>query len=276
MKVMAAIANYKGWLAEDCSKSLEALFLYQPKEGEPQIEWMRTVSKGCAVLPRVRNHLVSVALQEGCHGILFIDDDIGFDAKDVYRMIGRGYGLIGAVPQKRNHRWNDPPSLAVAPSGMKFFSNDTGYDVGIPPEPKLPMALTFIASPVFREIEEAGLAPRYIYTPASGQKSVVSQFFGYELVPAPEWCLEYKVGKELGLETPMCEDGEDHFFCRRAAQVGYESLIDLTVELRHWEGQVLHDYSFKKYLAEHKDTLQAISEVRTKVDPYTPANEAAA
>jgi len=260
---MVAIPNYKGFLAEDTDKSLIDLFSYVPKDGEPKIQWGRSVSKGCPVLPRVRNHMCYEALAGGFDGLLFIDDDIGFNANEVYRMIGRGYGLIGAIPQKRNHKWNDPPSLAVPPPGVKYFKSDEGeYEVGIPPEPKLPMACTFIATQVLKDIDEAGLVPKYIYTPQSGQKAHCSQYFGYELVPAPEWSYEHQVGKELGVENPMCEDGEDHYFCRRAAQAGYESLIDVTVELRHWEGQVCHDYSYKKYLAENVAKMQAVEEAQ--------------
>jgi len=254
-RIMVAIPNYKGFLAADTSKSLEDLFLYNAKS-DYKINWSRAVSTGCPVLPRVRNHMIATMINEGCDGILFVDDDIGFDAADIYRMIQRGYGLIGAVPQRRNHAWNDPPSLAVPAAGVRFHKDANGeWDIGIPPEPKLPMACTFIAAQVCREIIEAGLAPEYIYTPGSGQRDVCHQFFGYELVPAPEWSLEYKTGKERGIDVPMCEDGEDHYFCRRAQQVGYESLIDLTVELRHWEGQVCHDYSYKKYLAENAKHL---------------------
>ena len=251
---MVAIPNYKGFLAEDTDKSLIDLFSYIPKDGEPKIQWGRSVSKGCPVLPRVRNHMVYEMLKGGFDGILFIDDDIGFEADEVYRMIGRGYGLIGAIPQKRSHKWNDPPTLAVSPMGMQFFKSEAGYEVGLPKEPKLPMACTFIAAQVFRDLE--GKVPQYIYTPMSGQKALCSQYFGYELVPAPEWSYEYAVGKEMGIETPMCEDGEDHYFCRRAAEAGYESLVDLTVGLRHWEGQVCHDYSFRQYLKDNAGTLQ--------------------
>jgi len=264
-KIMVAIANYKGFLAADTSKSLESLFLHN-YQSDFKINWMRSVSTGCPVLPRVRNHLVQTMLNEGCDGILFVDDDIGFEAAEVYKMIQRGFGLIGAVPQRRNHVWNAEPSLAVPPAGMRFAKTEEGYDIAFPPEPKLPMACTFIAAQVFRDILEedqrrakAGeplLCPPYIYTPSSGQRDVCHQFFGYELVPAPEWSLEYKTGREMGIEVPMCEDGEDHYFCRRAAMVGYESLIDVNVELRHWEGQVCHDYSFKKYLAENASNLK--------------------
>jgi hypothetical protein len=249
---MVGIANYKGFIAADTSKSLEDLFLYSQR-AKPQIEWVRCVSTGCPVLPRVRNAIIAKAMAENCDGVLFVDDDIGFDAKDVYRMIGHGYGLVGAVPQRRNHKWNDPPSLAVAPPGLKV-NRELG--LAVPPEPKLPMALTFISMQVINDIREAGLAPPYVYVP-SGEPAqpYMAQYFGYELVPAPEWSAEFALGKKLGIETPMCDDGEDHYFCRRADKVGYESVIDIEVELRHWEGQVLHDYSLKKFFAEHPEVL---------------------
>jgi hypothetical protein len=249
LRIMLAIPCYKGFLAADTSKSCEELFLYA-QQVEPKVEWIRAVSTGCPVLPRVRNSLVASALQKDCDAILFLDDDIGFEAKDVYRMIGhmfeRGYGVIGAVPQKRNHRWDDPPKMAISPEGMRVNQE---LRLGLPSEPKLPMALTLIACQVFRDIKAAGLAPSFVYPPPGEEaQKHMAMYFGYELNAAPDWSKEYALARKLGIQNPMTEDGEDHYFCRRAAAAGYECLIDLEAELRHWEGQVLHDWSMKKEL----------------------------
>jgi hypothetical protein len=78
----------------------------------------------------------------------------------------------------------------------------------------------------------------------------MAMYFGYEARACPEGSIEAKMSKRLGIANPMVEDGEDNYFCRRAAAVGYDSVIDLDVELRHWEGRVCHDYSLKKFFAE--------------------------
>lgn len=245
MKVLVALPSYKGWVAKDHARSVQNLFL-TPQNGV-QVEWVQCDSVGCPVLPRVRNAQCATALAQGCDAILFIDDDIGFEPSDVFRMLNHGVGVVGAVPQKRNHKWDDPPAMAISPQGLRI-NRDAG--LAIPPEPKLPMALTLISTQVLREIREAGLAAPFIYASAGmDAQPHMAMYFGYELKPVPEDCREMEIARELGIENPMSEDGEDHYFCRRAAAVGYDCLIDIEVELRHWEGQVCHDYSFKKLFA---------------------------
>ena len=254
LRILAAIPCYSGYLTDDTSRSLESLFIYS-RQAEPRIEWGRAVTRGCPVLPRVRNALVANALSQGFDGILFIDDDIGFEARDVYRMIGHRVGLIGAVPQMRNNRWNDPPRLAVSPTSLRI---NPERRLAVSPQ-SLPMALTFISAQVFRAIRAAGLAPPIMYSdiPEEAQEHM-AMYFGYEARPCPEGSIEAQLAKRLGIENPMMEDGEDNFFCRRAAAVGYDSVIDLDVELRHWEGRVCHDYSLKKFLAENAGGLRPL------------------
>ena len=253
LRIVAAIPSYSGYLTDDTSRSLENLAVYAT-QATPQIQWTRSVAVGSPVLPRVRNALVATALSQGADGVLFIDDDIGFEAKDVYRMIGHGIDLIGAVPQMRNSRWNDPPRLAISPNGLRI-----NPERGLAMSPHfLPMALTFISAKVFRAIRAKGLAPQIMSTgvdPAAQQH--MSMYFGYEARACPEWSDEAKLAKQLGVSNPIMEDGEDNYFCRRAAQAGFESVIDLEVELRHWEGRVCHDYSLKKFLAENASGLRS-------------------
>jgi hypothetical protein len=251
-RIVAAIPCYKGYLADDTSRSLENLFIYS-LQAEPRIEWARVVSIGSPVLPRVRNSLVATALSQGADGILFIDDDIGFEARDVYRMIGHGLGLIGAIPQMRNSRWNDPPRLAVSANGLRI---NPERGLAVSPQ-SLPMALTYISAKVFRAIRAAGLAPQIMNAGAgAAAQEHMAMYFGYEARACPEWTEEAKLAKQLGITNPMVEDGEDNYFCRRASAAGYDSVIDLEVELRHWEGRVCHDYSLKKFLAENPGGLR--------------------
>jgi hypothetical protein len=252
LRIVAAIPCYSGYLTDDTSRSLENLFVYAT-QASPRIEWGRVASVGNPVLPRVRNSLVATALSQGADGVLFIDDDIGFDAKDVYRMIGHGLGLVGAIPQMRNSRWNDPPRLAVSANGLRI---NPERGLAVSPQ-SLPMALTFISAKVFHAIRAAGLAPQIMYAgvEAAAQEHM-AMYFGYEARACPEWSDEAKLAKQLGIANPMVEDGEDNYFCRRAAAAGFDSVIDLEVELRHWEGRVCHDYSLKKFLAENPGGLR--------------------
>jgi glycosyltransferase involved in cell wall biosynthesis len=252
MKIALAVPSYKGFVAVDHASSIQDLFLSCPDE----IEWVRVNSVGCAVISRARNTQVAAALSHGCDAVLFVDDDIGFDPADVYRMISTGAHVIGAVCQRRNHHWNAPPQLAVSPQGMKYYPD---LKVFVPNEPRLPMALTLIRSEVFHTMREKGLAEPFIYSRSSDEaQKFMATYFGIELTPSPEWSLDFHTAKRLGIENPMSEDGEDHYFCRRAAKAGYTVFIDAEAELRHYEGQVCHDFSIKKWMASPDALLKPV------------------
>ena len=252
LRIMIAIPSYKGFNANSNTMSLIDLVTAQT---DPAIQWLRAFSRSCPVLPRVRNSLVAKAMAAECSHILFIDDDIEFRPADVFRMIGHDVGVIAAVPQKRNGKWDDPAKMAVSPEGMKI---NMAAGIGIPPEPKAPMALTLIKTQVFRDIAELkdengkDLCPRFIYPLCTEEEhEYLRMYFGYETNPCPEGTLEYDLGVKMGWapEDIVSEDGEDHYFCRRAHIAGHEIFIDLNAELIHFEGNVGHDYSLKKMLS---------------------------
>lgn len=247
-KIALAVPSYKGFVAVDHATSVQDLFLSRPAN----VEWVRISSVGCGVLPRARNSQVATALANGCTHVLFVDDDIGFNPQDVYRMIARDVGVIGAVPQKRNSQWNEPPSLAVTPKGLKYYPE---LGVAVPIEPRLPMALTLIKAEVFQTIREKGMAQPFVYPRITDEANKhLAMFFGYELEAAPEWSFEYAVAQRIGVEA-VTDDGEDHYFVRRAALAGYDIFIDTEAELRHYEGMVCHDFSLKKHFAAHPEDL---------------------
>lgn len=258
LRIMIAVPSYKGFNANDLTLSLMKLVTMRT---DPGIEWLPSFSRACPVLPRVRNSMAAEAIARGCTHLLFVDDDIGFKPEDVIRMIGHDVGIVAAVPQKRNSKWSDPPKMAIAPDGLRL---DTNSGLAIPPDPKAPMALTLIKTEVFRKIGEAQfegrpVAPRFLYPLSSKEaQQHMRMYFGYELAPCPEWSAEYALGKELGWadDEIMSEDGEDHFFCRRAAFVGETVYLDTEVELLHMEGNVAHDYSLKKLMASDQVVLR--------------------
>lgn len=261
LKIMIAVPSYRGFNVNNQTNSLLKLVTTNT---DPKVQWIPVYSKACGVLPRVRNTLAAQACAEECTHLLFIDDDISFNHMDVFRMIGHDVGVVAAVPQKRIVKWSDPAKLAVAPDGLRVLP-DVG--LAIPPEPKAPMALTLIKTEVLKAIGElknedgSDAAPRFVY-PLLGPKAheFLRVYFGYQLHPIPEWSAEAEFAKEhLQHWDPkdlQSEDGEDHYFCRLAKRAGYDIFLDLEVELSHFEGNVEHDYSFKKLLASDLVTLQ--------------------
>lgn len=251
-KIALAVPSYKGFVACDHAHSVQMMLMAKPKN----VEWILVSSVGCGVLPRARNSQVATSMAHDCTHILFVDDDIGFNPDDVYRMIARDVGVIGAIPQKRSSHWNEPAQLAVTPKGLKYYPT---LGVAIPTEPRLPMALTLIKTEVFQTMRDKGLVDPFVY-PKIGDDANrhLATYFGYELEPAPEWSFEYALAKRMNLEA-VTDDGEDHYFCRRAAKAGYDIFIDVEAELRHYEGMVCHDYSLKKHFADHPEELVPFS-----------------
>jgi hypothetical protein len=244
LRIMIAVPCYSGYPKAEHSHSVRQLTMLNTS---PRIEWIPAYSLSCPCLPRVRNALIAKALAANCTHVLFIDADIAFDPRDVIRMIGHDTEIVAAVPQKRSQVWNEPPRLAIAPNGLAIMP---ALGLAEPPEPKLPMALTLIKTSLIHRMREQGLIQPLIYVPLTDdEQPFMGMYFGYEAVPVQEGYEEYEVAKRLGIEGALSEDGEDHFFCRRAAQAGARILIDIEVELKHYEGNVCHDYSFKKLFA---------------------------
>lgn len=249
MKILLAVPSRTGWVAWDHARSVQRLYMAsmeRARETGQAIEWMESSHRG-GLVHRARNAQAAAALAYDCDALLFIDDDIGFEPADVFRMIDHGLGVVGAIPQKRAHKWSDPPRLAVAPHGLRLDPN-TG--LALPPEPKLPMALTLISTQVLRDIRAMGLAEPWVFGGMPDEvQPHMAMYFNFELNSCPDYSVEWETAQRLGISDPKNDDGEDHYFCRRAAAAGYDIVIDTEVELRHWEGQICHDYSFKKMLA---------------------------
>ena len=68
-----------------------------------------------ANLPRMRNGLVSAAIEWGADAVLWIDADIIAKADDVLRLIDSGKDIIAAAPAKRPASLTEEPSVAFRP-----------------------------------------------------------------------------------------------------------------------------------------------------------------
>ncbi len=86
------------------------------------------VAPGTAILPRVRNRLIAQARADLCDWIVCIDDDIGFNADDFFKMFKHDVDIVAAAPAKRHHRWDEQPA-AVAGFPQGKITGIHGYSI---------------------------------------------------------------------------------------------------------------------------------------------------
>lgn len=176
------------------------------------------VAAGTAILPRVRNRLVAQAMADQCDWIVCIDDDIGFDAADFFKLLQHGVDIVAAAPAKRHHRWDEnPAAVAKFPKGKI-----TGKRTEVGRLWKMDAVATgfmAIRSTVIDRLEP-------VTTPYVTENTQVRTWFWLDLLQTPDG---------------VTDEGEDYNFCRKFASVGGECWVDPDIRVRHYTGSVCHD-----------------------------------
>jgi hypothetical protein len=172
------------------------------------------IAAGTAILPRVRNRLVAQAMADKCDWIVCIDDDIGFNAADFFKLFKHGVDIVGAAPAKRHHRWDEQPAaVAKFPNGKI-----TGKRTEVGRLWKMDAVATgfmAIRSTVIDRLEP-------VTTPYVTEGTEVRTWFWLELLNGTD-------------------EGEDYNFCRKFREVGGEVWVDPDIRVRHYTGSVCHD-----------------------------------
>lgn len=185
------------------------------------IQWRHYTAPGCSVLPRVRNRLVSAALADGCDWVVFVDDDIAWDAADFFRLMEHGEKVVGAAPAKRHKRWDEQPAAVFAPLDGdipgKVTSAGTLWEVK-----GLATAFLAIHASVFRELEDMTQA----YW-SEGAPHETRNWFWFDLQT---------------IDGRFMDEGEDYHFCRKWREIGGRCFVDPHIRLRHYDGNVCHDF----------------------------------
>lgn len=193
----------------------------------PQREKMtifNMIGAGCSIITRARNQLVAIALDNGADWIVFVDDDIGFDAKDFFKLIGHDVDVVGGAPARRHKRWDDKPALLGRPkegSTVREYVTPAGrlWEVD-----RMATAFIAIRAPVFKAIEPFTEAYHSGGTMAgTGMRS----WFWFDLDE---------------VDGKLHDEGEDYNFCRKWTRAGGKCFLDPDIRLRHYEGNVCHDY----------------------------------
>lgn len=173
---------------------------------------------GTAILPRVRNRLVAHAIKEECDWIVFIDDDIGFNAEDFFKLFRHGVDIVAAAPAKRHHRWDEQPA-AVAQFPVGRITGKRTEAGRLWKMDAVATGFMAIRSTVIDRLEPVTRA--YV---TEGTK--VRTWFWLDLIT---------------IDGEVTDEGEDYNFCRKFREVGGECWVDPDIRVRHYTGSVCHD-----------------------------------
>jgi hypothetical protein len=189
------------------------------------IDLLVYLAPGTAILPRVRNRLVAQAMTDECDWIVCIDDDIGFEAQDFFKLFKHGVDVVAAAPAKRHHRWDEAPAaVAKFPQG-----NITGR-----------------MTEVGRIWKVDAVATGFMAIKASviDRMEPVTRPYVTEGVQVRDWFwLDM-----ITLDGQVTDEGEDYNFCRKFISIGGECWVDPDIRVRHYTGSVCHDVC----LADHE------------------------
>ena len=176
------------------------------------------LAPGTAILPRVRNRLVAQAMIDECDWIVFIDDDIGFEAQDFFKLFNHKVDVVAAGPAKRHHRWDEQPqAIAGFPKG-----NIVGRITEVGRLWKMDAVATgFMAihSSVIKRLES-------VTKPYFTEGVQVRDWFWLDLIT---------------VDGQVTDEGEDYNFCRKVREVGGDVWVDPDIRVRHYTGSVCHD-----------------------------------
>lgn len=176
------------------------------------------VAPGTAILPRVRNRLVAKAMADKCDWIVFVDDDIGFNADDFYKLFSHGVDVVAAAPAKRHHRWDEQPA-AIAKFPRSTITGKITQAGRIWKMDAVATGFMAIRSSVIEKMEA-------VTTPYVTEGVQVRSWFWLDMVE---------------LDGKTTDEGEDYNFCRKWIELGGECWVDPDIRVRHYTGSVCHD-----------------------------------
>lgn len=218
MRVAICTPSYTGYPHHRHQRSLIATMKAASKIG---VQIDHHFAPGCAVLPRVRNRLVSAALALGPDWIVFIDDDISWEPEDFFKLFRHGVDMVSAAPAKRHARWDERPAAVAgfADGSIQEAATAAGrlWKVN-----SLATGFLAIKSSVFER-----LAPVTVQYFSQGDLSDKTRnWFWFDLI-------------EVG--GRMQDEGEDYNFCRKFREVGGTCWVDPDIRVGHYSGSVCHD-----------------------------------
>lgn len=211
MKVFIAIPTYSGAVRAECVSSLIASLVDLCGRGiEPSIQFMQ----GNSQIALARSVMVSKFLETDCTHLMFVDDDVGFPADGISKLIGHDVDLVGGMyPLKRD---------------------DCRFPIRIKD-----------AQPLGRLIDCEGIATGFMCIKRSLIERMIAAMPERKFTELDTGAVHY--------DLFPCERingvwwGEDYRFCQLATSIGAKVWCDPSIEMTHIGTKVYRE-DFKKWL----------------------------
>jgi hypothetical protein len=192
-----------------------------------EMQWFTLA--GQANVPRVRNYLAAKAMGWGADHIWLIDDDIGWEAPDFWRMTAESKPfLVGVIQARAGDRLDEPPRL-----GANFIGNkapEIDPETGLCEIVEGATAFMRLRRVVFERLAETAEAFEPDYKLLSDEEKA--------------WCREYF---HYGIDNGR-SPGEDYHFCRDWRRTGGRIWADPKVRLQHWDGRFCFNASLGDFI----------------------------
>lgn len=249
LKVAICVPCYDGRVHDEHHNSILRLFNVASLAG---VKCQVFMARGHSILPDARNWLVAQALAWGADKVFFVDSDIAWeDARPILNMLLCPAPIVGGIYQGRNVRWNDPPRFVVRWGQMP---PPTDEETGLWIVEKLGTGCLSIAREVFERMAQENRARTYIpHWNIPEDASFIKwhrNYFWYDFISIVEHLPKESLDRlrKAGItdDEIWTNQGEDFYFCRNAAEMGYQILADPRVELIHFDGVIQHNATCKQ------------------------------
>jgi len=214
-----------------------------------------------AATTKVRNAMVSEALQNNYTDLVFIDSDIAFKPEALLQLLNHDLDLVGGV-MRSNVYLNDPESpekahpfpYAVEPlldeQGQPYFHVDNG----VAQVASVATAFMRMRAEPLKDVMSQHPELQYYDERVAGTRDYLYALFDYRIYPHPMPGL-----REEGL---MKYHGEDYAFCNLWRESGYKVHADLTIPLRHIKTVNLDGLAIRALETLAKKKIMKAEEVR--------------
>jgi hypothetical protein len=197
---------------------------------ELQIPFSEIKRDGCPYIDQARNEICHAFLTrtEGTD-LLFIDDDIGWEPQDVLSLLKNPAGVkCGMYPQKES-----VPTFGVNYNGIKILGQRWMLVRGTP------AGFLMISREALETIKN-----RHPELSFKGRTKFNNEDVTYYFNPYEKDGVYYR---------------EDFAFGMRWSDIDAGVWIDMDIHLRHWDGRVCFDHSFKEFMQSVIDNAEKVS-----------------
>ena len=218
MKLLIAIPCYGSMMSYHTTKGLLQL---QTLGIDVDIQFLGNES----LVTRARNRLTHRFLKSNATHFMFIDSDIGFDAKDILELIKADKPIIGGAYPKKEINWHsikeiikknpnvNDEELKLAAGKYAFTPMQNEFELNKPIEvTNIGAGFMMIQRNVFTKLKEAGLVT-ISYCPY--EKSQILQYW------------------TCGADDKGIELSEDYYFSYQCRKIGINTYLFPDIVLKH-------------------------------------------